>query len=87
MYLREPINGVAAAPTADTVIVDTEHASGPRQAINFILGGPADSQYQSKKQRRKMLRAASIRAMVNTVRAQEIITTVQPVDGLISFPL
>ena len=43
-YIRESINGVAATPTADTVIVDTEHASGPRQAINFILGGPADSQ-------------------------------------------
>ena len=33
-----------------------------------------------------MLRAASLRAMVNTVRAQEIITVVQPVDGPISFP-
>ena len=85
-YLREPINGVAATPTADTVIADTEHASGPRQAINVILGGPADSQYQSKKQRRKMLRAASVRARVNTVKAQEIITTVQPVDDPISFP-
>ena len=37
-YIREPINGVTAAPTADTVIVDTEHSSGPRQTINFILG-------------------------------------------------
>ena len=86
-YLREPINEVAAAPTADTIIIDTEHASGPRQAINCILGGPADSQYQSKKQKRKMLHAASIRARVNTIRAQEIITAVQPVDGPISFPL
>ena len=33
-----------------------------------------------------MLRAASVRARVNTVRAQENITAVQPVDGLISFP-
>ena len=33
-----------------------------------------------------MLRAASVRARVNTVRAREIITTVQPVDGHISFP-
>ena len=33
-----------------------------------------------------MLRAASVRAKVNTVRAQEIITLVQPVDGPISFP-
>ena len=86
-YLREPINGVAAAPTTDMVIVDIEHASRPRQAINFILGGPADSQYKSKKHKRKMLRAASIRAKVNTVRAQEIITVVQSVDNPISLPL
>ena len=33
-----------------------------------------------------MLRSASVRARVNTVRAQEIITAVQPVDDLISFP-
>ena len=33
-----------------------------------------------------MLRAASVRARVNTVRAQENITIVQPVDGPISFP-
>ena len=85
-YLQEPINGVVIAPTADIVIADTEHASGPRQTINFILGGPADSQYQFKKKRRKMLHAASVRARVNTVRAQEIITAVQPVDDPLSFP-
>ena len=85
-YIREPINGIAAAPIANTVIVDTEQALGPRQAINFILGGPADSQYQSKKQRIKMLRAASVRARVNTVSAQENIIAVQPVDDPISFP-
>ena len=33
-----------------------------------------------------MLRAASVRARVNTIRAQEIITVVQPVDGPISLP-
>ena len=85
-YIRELTRGVAVALTADRVIVDIEHASGPRPAINFILGGPADGQYQSKNQRRKMLRAASVRAKVNTVSAQENITTVQPVDGPISFP-
>ena len=84
-YIREPTRGVAVAPTADRVVVDIEHASGPRPAINFILGGPTDSQYQSKKRRRKMLCAASVRARVNTVSAQENITAVQPVDGPISF--
>ena len=34
-----------------------------------------------------MLRAASVRGRVNTVNAQENITTVQPVDSPISFPL
>ena len=85
-YIREPISRVIIAPTADTVIVDIEHASGPRQTINFILGGPTDNQYQSKNQRRKVLRTASIRARVNTVSTQDKITAVQPVDGPISFP-
>ena len=85
-YIQEPSNGVATAPIADKAIVDTEHASGSRPAINFILGGPHDSQYQSKKQRRKMLWAASIRARVNTVSIRENITVAQPIDDPVSFP-
>ena len=85
-YIQEPTREVAVSPTADRVVVDIKHASGPQQEINFILGGPVDSQYQSKKKRRKMLRAALVRAKVNTINARENITTVQPVDDLISFP-
>ena len=55
-YLREPTRRTIAAPTADKTVVDIEHASEPRTTINFILGGPADSQYQSKKQRRECSR-------------------------------
>ena len=66
-YIRELTRGVAVALTSDKVVVDIKHASGPRSTINFILGGLANSQYQSKKQRIKMLRAASVRARVNTV--------------------
>ena len=33
-----------------------------------------------------MVRSASVKARVNTVRAQEIITIIQPVDDPISFP-
>ena len=80
------LRGVAVAPTADRVVVDVEHASSPRPAINFILGGPADSQYQSKKQRRKMLRTDSVRARINTVSTRENTTAAQPIDGSISFP-
>ena len=80
-YLREPTRGVIAAPTTDRTVVDIEHASGPPSTINFILGGPADSQYQSKKQQRRMLRAASVRARVNTVCNRGDITAVLPVSG------
>ena len=85
-YIREPTRGVAVAPTVDKVVVDIDHASGSQPAINFILGGLADSQYQSKKQRRKMLRTASVKARVNTVSTRENTTAGQPVDGPISFP-
>ena len=85
-YIREPTCEVVVAPTADRVVVDIEHASGSLPAINFILGGPTDNRYKSKKQRRKMLRAASVIARVNTVSTRENITTVQSVDGPISFP-
>ena len=55
--------------------------------MNFILGDPVDDQYQFKRQRRKMLRSASIRARINTINALESSTTLQPTDDLVSFPL
>ena len=85
-YLREPTRRVTAAPAADRAVADIEHASGPLPTINFILGGPTDSQYQSKKQRRRMLQVASVRAKVNTVSNRGDITTILPIDDLISFP-
>ena len=44
-YILKLTRGVAIAPTTDMVVVDIEHALGPRPTINFILGGPIDSQY------------------------------------------
>ena len=85
-YLREPTQGATTAPPATEAVDDTEQTLGPRLTINFILGGPADNQYQSKKQRRRMLRVASVRARVNTVSDRGDITTVLQVDGPISFP-
>ena len=71
---------------ANRAVAEIEHALGPRPTINFILGGPADSQYQSKKQWRRMLRTASVRARINTIGDQGDVPTVMSVDGLISFP-
>ena len=85
-FIREPTRGTETAPAADRAIVATEHQSEPRPTIKFVLGGPIDDQYQSKKQRRKMLRAASVKARVNTISIPKSSTVVQPIDGPISFP-
>ena len=85
-YLRGPTNGAPAIPATDRAVAEIEHAPEPRPAINFILGGPADSQYQSKKQRRRTLRTASVRARINTISNQGSIPAAQPVDDPISFP-
>ena len=85
-YLREPSRGATATPTSDRAVVEIQHAPEPRPTINFILGGPADNEYQSKKQRRRMLRTALVRARINTVIDQGSTPTIQPVDGPISFP-
>ena len=85
-YLREPTRGATVAPTIDRTIAEIEHALEPWSTINFILGGPTDSQYQSKKQRRRMVLAASIRARVNVISNRGDVPTVLPVDGSISFP-
>ena len=85
-YLREPNRGATVTPTADRAIAEIEHAPELRPTINFVLGGPADSQYQSKKQRRRMIRAASIRARVNVISNRGDVFTVLPMDGPISFP-
>ena len=85
-YLRGPTQGATVAPTADRAIAEIEHLPESRTTINFILGGPADNQYQSKKQRRRILRAASIMARVNTINNRGDVPAVLPVKGLISFP-
>ena len=85
-YLRGPISGTPAIPVTDRAVAEIEHALEPRPTINFILGGPADSQYQSKKQRRRTLRIASVRARINAINNQGSVPAAQPVEGLISFP-
>ena len=85
-YLRKPTHGATTAPTAGRAIAEIEHDPKPRPTINYILGGPADSQYQSKKQRRRILQAASVRARVNTISNRRDVPVVLPVDDPISFP-
>ena len=85
-YIRELTCETETTPAADRAIIGAKHPSEPWPTINFISRGPADDQYQSKRQRRKMLRAASVRAWVNTISTPESGSEVQPIDDPISFP-
>ena len=60
--------------------------SESRPAINYILGGPSDNQYQSKRKQKKLLRAATVKARVNSVHTDIRHAVTKPVDDPISFP-
>ena len=61
--------------------------SESRLAINYIQGGPFDDQYQSKCQQKKLLRAATVKARVNSIHTEGSHEETIPIDDPISFPL
>ena len=73
-------------PTVDRITVDGTAPFESRSAINYILGGTFDDQYQSKRQQKKLLRAATIKAWVNAIYIGGSREEIKPIDGLISFP-
>ena len=85
-YIREPAWRAEIAPTVERIAASLELPSEPRSTINYILGSLTDDLYQSKRQRRKLLRAATIRTRVNTINTSDNSMVIQPVDGPISFP-
>ena len=86
IYIREPARPAETAPVAERIAASSELPSEPQPTINYILGGPADGQYQSKQQRKKLLQAATVRARVNTISTPDNNRAIQLVDGPISFP-
>ncbi|RVW58553.1 hypothetical protein CK203_111389 [Vitis vinifera] len=67
-------SGAPRAPTA------------PKAVINYINGGPSDEEYDSKRKRQKLLRAASVRERINSIRPGLIGGGPRPIDGTIIFP-
>ncbi|RVW72939.1 hypothetical protein CK203_053121 [Vitis vinifera] len=67
-------SGVPKAPAA------------PKAVINYINGGPFDEEYNSKRKRQKLLRAAAIREHINSIRPGLTRGGPRPIDGTIIFP-
>ncbi|RVW57997.1 hypothetical protein CK203_113326 [Vitis vinifera] len=59
----------------------------PRAVINHIHGGPLDEEYDSKRKRQRLLRAASVRERINSIRPGLTSGSAHPIDGTIIFPL
>ena len=70
----------------ERIAVETELPYESWSAINYILGDSADDQYQSKRQKRRLLRAATTRAQENTIHIPNSDRAIQPIDDHISFP-
>ncbi|RVW94635.1 hypothetical protein CK203_030831 [Vitis vinifera] len=67
-------SGAPKAPTA------------PKAVINYINGGPSDEEYDSRQKRQKLLRAASIRERINSIRLGLTGEGPYPINGTIIFP-
>nr|CAN68523.1 hypothetical protein VITISV_025156 [Vitis vinifera] len=60
--------------------------AAPKAVINYITGGPSDEEYDSRRKRQKLLRAASIRERINSIRPRLTGGSPRPIDGTIIFP-
>ena len=85
-YVKEVDHGEESTPTVDRITTGAAARLKSRPAINYILGGPFDDQYQSKRQQKKLLRAVMIKARVNVVDTRGNREETKPIDGPISFP-
>ena len=85
-YIREIDHGVESEPVADKVITVVATPSESRPAINYILGGPSDYQYQLKRQQKRLLRAATVKAQINAIHAEGRHEETKPIGDPISFP-
>ena len=84
-YIRETVR-TKAALMVERIAADAELPPKPRPTINYILGGPANDQYQSKCQKKGLFRVATIWARINAIHAPNSSKAVQPIDNPISFP-
>ena len=85
-YVREIASGAEAAPTVERIAASAELPPEPWPTINYVLGDSVDDQYQSQRQKRRMLRAATTWARVNTIHVPDNSIAIQPIYGPISFP-
>ena len=86
-YVREVNRRVESRQPTDRITAGVAAPSESRSAKNYIVGGPSDDQYQSKHQQKKLLRAAMVKARVNSIHTGGSREETKLIDGPISLPL
>ncbi|RVW63305.1 hypothetical protein CK203_058750 [Vitis vinifera] len=61
-------------------------AAPVRAVINYIHGRPLDDEYSSKRKRQRLLRAATVREHIRSIRPGLANGSIHPIDGTIVFP-
>ena len=85
-YVKEGDHREESRQAANKVTTGVAIPTNSRPAINYILGGPSDDQYQSKRQQKKLLRVVAIKIGVNAIHTKGSHEETGPIDGPISFP-
>ena len=85
-YVREVDRGAESGPTTYRITASMAALLESRPTINYILGGPFDEQNKSKRQQKKLLKAAIVKAQVNSIHTGGSLEETKQIDGPISFP-
>ena len=86
MYVKEVDHREESGQATYRITTKATIPSESRPTINYILGGPFDDQYQSKRQQKRLLRAATVKARVNAIHTEGSHEETKPIDDPISFP-
>ena len=86
-YIKEIDHGVESGQGAYKISAGAAASPESKPTINYILGDPFEDQYQSKRQQKKLLRIATVKARENTIHAEGIHEETKLIDDPISFPL
>ena len=79
----EERHGEIAQDPANQVLTTS---AAPKAIINYIHGGPVDEKYNSKQNRQRLLRAASVRERVSSLQTGLTNRGTPPIDEIITFP-
>ena len=85
-YVREIDQRPGPRQGVDRIAVRALALPEPRPTINFILSDPFDNQYQTKRQEKKLLRAAMIKAKAKAIHTRSSRVETELIDGPKSFP-